>query len=565
MGSSFFTWFLILLIILLSTFNTLFSGSKVIQVTNGSSILDAEAPSGQRNRKWFLIIITCTNLLRFCTIWITVYYLLKKSWTAADDIHTIYHVNISTWECWLIPSLPNYLIYIYFVHYLSRLYYKLQDANWKIFAYSWNIVNTIFWILCTVLFAQQILIAESHKALLIEEGPPPNAMIGGGMNSTESIVAEAAMTHHGVERAFAHLCLVYGIYNLLIISTILYFLYLIIQVFTNCTFANPARVLLRLSVVMGGIAILLFLQCIFYGEIYFTLDNIYGLVYFICSYICFLFLTFLLIYFRTHYDANSFEILFSIFLEVLCSLIILLTITNTCAWVEEKLRVLLQVPWIAQWMRRRSPAAAGKESTAGNSATASTTTVTTDYSSIALEGASSAMAVSLTTPTPINTTSGMMPSILHRAGNGLEEGRPLLSSYLNPNASNTGNSHYGSNGNTNSSKKSATATASSSSKPILPTLNASVLLHPSHASSNKSGTTSATTPPKPSTTSTTSNGSSKPDVSNGANGSSNRGTSSARKAPSYSRYHATNNTGNGISNSNTENNHPSSSEQSAAS
>lgn len=271
MGSSFFTWFFILLIIILSIFNTLFSGSRVIQVTNGASILDAEAPSGQRNRKWFLIIITCTNLLRLCTTCLTIYYLLKKAWTASDDVHTTYHLNISTWECWLIPSLPNYLVYIYFVHYLSRLYYKLQDANWKIFAYSWNIVNTVFWILCTILFAQQILIAESHKALLIEEGPPPTTVTE---NDTTAIDTTSAQ--HGVEKAFAHLCLVYGIYNLLIISTILYFLYLIIQVFTNCTFANPSRVLLRLSIVMGSIALLLFIQCIFYGEVYFTLDSIYG-------------------------------------------------------------------------------------------------------------------------------------------------------------------------------------------------------------------------------------------------------------------------------------------------
>lgn len=167
---------------------------------------------------------------------------------------------------------------------------------------------------------------------------------------------------------------------------------------------------------------------------------------------------------------------------------------------------MLQIPWIAQWMRRRaSPNVSGKESGGGTNSTGTgtssgtgMTTGSTDYSSMVMDSPANAMAVSLTTPTPVSTTSGMMmPSILHRGGGGgVEEGRPLLSSYLNPPGSGTG-SIYGSTGSSHtSSRKSPHAHP----PPILPTLNASVLLHPSHATSSTSSSS------KPNPTTTTGNG-----------------------------------------------------------
>lgn len=120
--------------------NTILIGTKMIQISSGSSLFDADAPIGVKIRKWFLLFIAILNILRLSIsvrflmlIWkIPEFYSFKEFQTSPSE-------GMSDFVSYLFL-----LVLSFFVDYLGRVYYSLNGLDGSLFHYTWLSVNIIF-------------------------------------------------------------------------------------------------------------------------------------------------------------------------------------------------------------------------------------------------------------------------------------------------------------------------------------------------------------------------------------------------------------------------------------
>ncbi len=146
-------WFFASLVALLSLGNATLIIFRIIQVSNGRSMLDQDAPAGLKLRKWFLISLCMTNAVRF------LFTTVEEGFVARS---TIYPSTVWILRC--IPSVLFLLTTSFVTHYIGNLYYSLQGSEGKKFRSIWLIITLIFAL--TEFVCISILSAVSFEAYL---------------------------------------------------------------------------------------------------------------------------------------------------------------------------------------------------------------------------------------------------------------------------------------------------------------------------------------------------------------------------------------------------------------
>lgn len=126
-------WFFASLVGILSLSNSVLSATRIIQISNGRSMLDSDAPAGLKLRKWFLFTICVANAGRLATTLFEVFYV---SWWSMKPS--------SVWMCRCYPSLLFLLTAAFVTHYLGNLYYSLQGSEGRKFRLLWLIMTLGF-------------------------------------------------------------------------------------------------------------------------------------------------------------------------------------------------------------------------------------------------------------------------------------------------------------------------------------------------------------------------------------------------------------------------------------
>jgi hypothetical protein len=185
-------WLIIFFITILSLSNVIIIISKIIQVFNGSSVLDYDAPIGMKVRKWFLIFLSSSNLLRFLfsvffiIYWIRISYWyhetggneenekgksaiiselhpeasslksLKSSFRGVLEREEDYSSSIESignntvfWLVYQIPSLYFLLLFTFLTNYLGEVYLSLsgcEPERRNLFRWTWIILNVLIFI-----------------------------------------------------------------------------------------------------------------------------------------------------------------------------------------------------------------------------------------------------------------------------------------------------------------------------------------------------------------------------------------------------------------------------------
>jgi hypothetical protein len=116
-------------------------------------MLDADAPSGLKLRKWFLILLGVANAIRFI-------------FTGIEEV-LILRLSISSSTLWILRCIPSifFLLTASFVtHYLGCLYYSLQGSEGSQFRSIWFVFIFVFAL--TEFVCVSIFSAVSLKAFL---------------------------------------------------------------------------------------------------------------------------------------------------------------------------------------------------------------------------------------------------------------------------------------------------------------------------------------------------------------------------------------------------------------
>jgi hypothetical protein len=181
-------WLIILFITILSLANVIIIISKIIQVSNGSSVLDYDATVGMKVRKWFLIFLTSSNLLRFiCSVFFIIYWIRISYWyhttetekpietetnsaiisesQAATSLKSfrgvlereeVYSSSIESigsntvfWLVYQIPSLYFLLLFTFLTNYLGEVFLSLSGCEPErrtLFRWTWITVNVLIFV-----------------------------------------------------------------------------------------------------------------------------------------------------------------------------------------------------------------------------------------------------------------------------------------------------------------------------------------------------------------------------------------------------------------------------------
>lgn len=147
-------WFLATCVAMLSLYNTGLIVTRIIHVSNGRSMLDADAPSGLKLRKWFLILLGVANAIRFI-------------FTGIEEV-LVLRLSISSSTLWILRCIPSifFLLTASFVtHYLGCLYYSLQGSEGSQFRSIWFVFIFVFALtefVCVSIFSVVSLKAFLH-------------------------------------------------------------------------------------------------------------------------------------------------------------------------------------------------------------------------------------------------------------------------------------------------------------------------------------------------------------------------------------------------------------------
>lgn len=146
-------WIFATLVALLCLGNTTLIVFRVIQVSNGRSMLDADAPASLKLRKWFLVLLGVANAIRFL-------------FTIAEEVY-VARSSIEPSTVWILRCIPSVLFLLaasFITHYLGNLNFSLHGSEGRNFRSIWLIVTLIFAL--TEFVCISILSAVSIEAYL---------------------------------------------------------------------------------------------------------------------------------------------------------------------------------------------------------------------------------------------------------------------------------------------------------------------------------------------------------------------------------------------------------------
>jgi hypothetical protein len=121
------------IIAIISLFNSTFSVTKIVQVSDGRSMLDNDATAGIKLRKWFLIL-TC--LANFCRVSTAVIEIIQST-------RGVLRIDV-IWTCELFPTIIFLCCSSFLTHYLGNIYYSLSGSRGHQFRIIWMMIMIVF-------------------------------------------------------------------------------------------------------------------------------------------------------------------------------------------------------------------------------------------------------------------------------------------------------------------------------------------------------------------------------------------------------------------------------------
>lgn len=144
--------------------------SKVVQVSNGFSLLDPEVSTGLRVRKWLLVGLAVANGMR--CIASTVEFIIFSIKIVKDDQPTSsisYYdgfqqpIPFTIFICRVFPTVLFLACYGTMALYVSELYYSVRELKFSSIRTFWVAINLLF----LVAFVQYLVISSNPRILNI--------------------------------------------------------------------------------------------------------------------------------------------------------------------------------------------------------------------------------------------------------------------------------------------------------------------------------------------------------------------------------------------------------------